>query len=369
MNIITADRVVTGTADLADGWVAIEGSHIVAVGTGQAPDAPAERIDGWLIPGFVDLHVHGGGNASFSDGDAATVAAFHRGHGTTTMLASLVSETLDDLEVQIARLVPHLESGAIAGIHLEGPFLAEHRKGAHSADVLRAPHPGDVTRLLNVAPGAIRMVTLAPELDDALDAIGILARAGVLVALGHSDADALTARRGVDAGARIVTHLFNGMAPLHHRAPGLADVGLLDPRLMCELILDTHHLSDEITEIALRLLGERYIAITDAMAAAGAPDGRFMLGTLPVEARDGIVRVIAGGSLAGSTLTMDRAFANLIGRFGRAPLDAVQATSTRPAGLLGRTDIGRIQEGARADLIVWQGDHLARVMRDGAWIA
>ena len=368
MNTYRADRVITGAQDITDGWVAIDAGRIVGVGQGNAPAGPVERIEGWLIPGFVDIHVHGGGNASFSTGDAPTVAAFHRSHGTTTMLGSLVSETLEDLRRQITSLRPHVDAGVIAGIHLEGPFLAEGRKGAHNAAVLRAPASRDIAVLLEAAQGTIRMVTLAPELLEATQAIDMFTRAGVLVALGHTEADAATARRAVEAGARVVTHLFNGMPPLHHRHPGLADVGLLDERLTCELILDTHHLSDEITRIAIELLDDRYIAITDAMAAAGAPDGRFMLGTLAVEARDGIVRVIDGGSLAGSTLTMDRAFLNLVERFGRTPLDAVRATATRPADLLGRSDIGRLEPGARANLLTWTSTGLGRVMQDGHWI-
>ena len=366
--IIFADRVITGHHDLHDAWVCVSNGYIMDAGIGNPPSGQIEQVDGWLIPGFVDIHVHGGGGGSFSKAEVEQATHFHRAYGTTTMLASLVSETFDDLKQQIRNLLPHVASGAIAGIHLEGPFLAERRCGAHDPGVLCAPRGEFVEELLALGSGAIRMVTIAPELDGAENAIAIFASHGVLAALGHSDADAQTAHFGVNAGARVVTHLFNGMRPLHHRETGLVDIGVLDSRLTCELILDGHHLSDEITEIALRLLGDRWIAVTDAVAASGVADGTYGLGALTVEARDGIVRLLPSGALAGSTLTMDRAFEAIIGKFHRTPLEAVQATSTRPAALLGRHDIGALRAGARADLVVWRDGAAARVMKNGVWV-
>jgi N-acetylglucosamine-6-phosphate deacetylase len=367
--IIRAGRVITGERDLVDAWVQVDGGRIVAVGQGAAPAGEVEQVEGWLIPGFVDVHVHGGGGGSFSNADVEQVVGFHRTHGTTTMLGSLVSEPIDVIIQQIERLLPHVQSGAIAGIHLEGPFLAARRCGAHAPHVLVAPDAATIERVLAVGAGAIRMVTIAPELPGALDAIRVFAANGIVAALGHSDADSALAAEAVDAGATQVTHLFNGMRPLHHRETSIADAGLLDSRLLCELILDGHHLSDGITEIALRLLDDRWIAITDAMAAAGLPDGRFSLGELVVEARGGVVRLVEGGSLAGSTLTMDVAFRAIVERFHRTPLEAVQATATRPAAVLKRTDIGVIAPGARANLLLWNEHALARVMVDGGWVA
>jgi N-acetylglucosamine-6-phosphate deacetylase len=366
--VFRAERVITGQADLRDAWVSIEDDRIVGVGQGTPPPGRVEDVEGWLIPGFVDVHVHGGGGGSFSNAQVDTVTAFHQAHGTTTMLASLVSEPLDVLYEQIRALLPFVRNGKVAGIHLEGPFLAPLRCGAHDVHALCDPTEAVVKRLIELGEGTIRMVTIAPELEGAEAAIRAFASHGIVAALGHSNADSSVALLGVEAGATQVTHLFNGMRPLHHRETGLADVGLLDPRLVCELILDRHHLSDEITEIAFRLLGDRWIAITDAVAAAGAPDGRFTLGALEVEARDGIVRVIESGSLAGSTLTMDRAFSTIVDRFGQSPLEAVQATATRPAAQLGRRDIGVLSAGARADILVWHDRALARVMRAGRWL-
>lgn len=366
--VLRAERVITGERELTDAWVHVDGARIVDVGEGAAPTGREERVGGWLIPGFVDVHVHGGGGGSFSNADVPMVAAFHLSHGTTTMLASLVSEPIDVLVDQILRLLPYVESGAVAGIHLEGPFLAERRCGAHDPRVLSSPDAHTIARLIEVGSGAIRMLTIAPELPGALDAIRVFTAHGIVAALGHSDADSALVLRAVDAGASQVTHLFNGMAPLHHRHEGLAEVGLLDERLLCELILDGHHLSDRITEVALRSLDERWIAITDAMAAAGLNDGNYVLGGLAVEARDGVVRLVDGGSLAGSTLTMDAAFRAITQRFHRTPLEAVQATATRPARVLNRPDLGVIAPGARANLLSWQDDALARVMLEGRWI-
>jgi len=367
--VIHARRVITGEHDLIDAWVQVDGGRITAVGQGTAPSGNVETVEGWLIPGFVDVHVHGGGGGSFSNAEVDTAVAFHLSHGTTTMLASLVSEPIDIIVEQIEDLLPHVQSGIIAGIHLEGPFLSERRCGAHDPQVLVAPDANTVERVIAVGAGAIRMVTIAPELPGALDAIRVFRNSGIVAALGHSDAGGTLAAEAVDAGATQVTHLFNGMRPLHHRETGIADVGLVDERLLCELILDGHHLSDSITEVALRSLGDRWIAVTDAMAAAGLPDGRFSLGELAVEARDGVVRLVEGGSLAGSTLTMDAAFRAITQRFQRTPLEAVRATATRPARVLQRSDIGIVAPGARANLLAWKGNSLSRVMLEGRWIA
>lgn len=367
--IVFADRVITGQHDLHDAWVCVDNGYIVDAGIGNPPSGQIEQVDGWLIPGFVDIHVHGGGGGSFSTAEVETATDFHLQHGTTTMLASLVSESMEDLKLQIRGLLPYVEQGSIAGIHLEGPFIAEGRCGAHDPHVLIAPRGEIIEELLAMGSGAIRMVTIAPELEGAQSAVAIFASHGVIAALGHSDGTAADAHFGVNAGATVITHLFNGMRPLHHRDTGLADVGLLDLRVTCELILDGHHLSDQITEIALRLLGDRWIAVTDAVAAAGLADGTYSLGNLSVEAKDGVVRLLPGGALAGSTLTMDRAFETIMAKFHRSPLDAVQATSTRPAALLGRHDIGVLRAGARADLLVWRNGQVERVMRNGEWIA
>ena len=205
MTVIAARRVLTGTLDLADAWVQFGGDTISAVGTGAPPEPPAEQLDGWLLPGFVDVHVHGGGGGSFSRAQVAEATRFHLQHGTTTMLASLVSEPVDALVEQVTALLPYVESGAIAGIHLEGPFIAAARCGAHDTHVLRNPDAASVHALLAAGGAAIKMVTLAPELPGALAAIALLAERGIIAALGHSDAHTPEALAGIDAGATQVT--------------------------------------------------------------------------------------------------------------------------------------------------------------------
>lgn len=365
--VLLADRVITGLRDIQHGWIVIEGDVIEAVGDGNPPSPVTERIQGWLIPGFVDIHVHGGGGGSFSRGEVETVTAFHRGHGTTTMLASLVSEPVDVLVRQMHELQLHVRSGRVAGIHLEGPFLSPAHRGAHDAYVLRNPDQATLGTLLSLE--GIRMVTLAPELPGCGDAIRALTSAGIVVALGHSDATSSVARQATSSGAKVVTHLFNGMRPLHHRESGLVGVGLLDERLVCELILDTHHIADDVTELALRLLGNRWMAVTDAVEAAGMSDGQFTLGGLTVEASAGVVRVVSNGSLAGSTLTMDRAFATLLYRFHVSPLEAVQGTATRPAAIVGLQHVGVLDVGRAADLVLWRDHAVVRVMKAGVWLS
>ena len=365
--VLIADRIITGDDDIEHGWVQIEGDRIAAVGQGDLPSGHVEVIDGWLVPGFVDIHVHGGAGSSFSQGDVDAVVAFHRRHGTTTMLASLVSEPVPNLVAQLHALRPFVESGTLAGVHLEGPFLASARCGAHDPAALSAPTTDALDALLEAGGDIIRMVTLAPELPGALEAVSRLDDLGIVVALGHSDADADAAHFAVNAGASVVTHLFNGMRPWNQRNAGLVDVALLDSRIIGELILDGHHLSDHAAELAMRTLDERWIAITDVVSAAGVPDGTFRLGDLEIEARSGVVRVLETGALAGSTLTMDRAFARILDQHARSPLEAVRATATRPAGVLQRRNVGRIQVGATADFVHWNDGALQRVMHRGQW--
>lgn len=355
----------TDAGDVLDGWVRIEDGRIAEVGAG-APPAPAEEVTGWLAPGFVDLHVHGGGGATFQTGrpeDVATAAEFHRRHGTTTLLASLVSAPLGDLAAIVADLAPAVSNGLLAGIHLEGPFLAQARCGAHDPTALRPPVPADLEKLLDAGP--VRMVTLAPELPDGLTAVSRLAERGVVAAVGHTDASYEQVLEAVEAGARVATHLFNGMPPLHHRDPGPVLALLEDERVVVEVIGDGVHVHPALVRRLLTDLAPGRVAlVTDAVAAAGLPDGSYQLGGLAVVVRDGVSRLAEGGSLAGSTLTMDAAVARAV-RSGVAVPTAVTAATATPAGVLGREDIGRLAPGCRADLVMLDEDlTVARV-----WVA
>jgi N-acetylglucosamine-6-phosphate deacetylase len=229
MRLLTGGRLVTPEGVLSPGWIRLAGSLIDAVGSGEAPRQPGHTVTDlhghWVLPGFVDLHVHGGGGTSFTEGpadDARRAAEFHRRHGSTTIVASLVTAPLPDLEVRAAMLAGLAGDGLIAGLHLEGPFLSRARCGAQDPRHMAAPDLAAFERLHAAAAGHLRLITIAPELPGAADLIKAAARSGVIAAVGHTDATAAVTSAAVDAGATHATHLFNGMRPLHHREPGAA---------------------------------------------------------------------------------------------------------------------------------------------------
>ncbi|MFC7344658.1 N-acetylglucosamine-6-phosphate deacetylase [Saccharopolyspora griseoalba] len=369
---LTGARVVTPEGVLDPGWVRVSDGKIAEVGGGAAPGGPARDIDGcWLVPGFVDIHCHGGGGGSFTALEPAQTRAavdFHRAHGTTTMLGSLVSAPLPELVKQIGNLADLVGEGLLAGIHLEGPFLSHARCGAHDPGALAAPDADSVAQLLEAGRGAVRMVTLAPELPGSREAVRQLTAAGVIAAVGHTDAVADQVAAAVEAGATVATHLFNGMRPLHHREPGPVGELLDDERVSVELICDLVHLHPTVARLAAEHAGiDRTLLVTDAISATGAGDGTYELGALPVTVADGEPR-LSDGSLAGSTLTMDAAFANLVRSCGLSVPAAAAATATNPARLLGLSDqVGAIRPGATADLVVLDEDlDLREVLRAGA---
>ncbi|MFC7218727.1 N-acetylglucosamine-6-phosphate deacetylase [Streptomyces polyrhachis] len=372
---LTGARVVLPSGVVDNGTVAVAGGRIVAPGAAGA--TRVELAGHWIVPGFVDIHSHGGGGASFSAGEAAeamTVIDTHRRHGTTTMLASTVTGDLGELARQAAVLAELTEQGELAGIHFEGPFISPHRCGAHQPGLLRDPDPADVRKLVDAANGAARMMTLAPELPGGLASVRLLAELGVIPAIGHTDGSYETAREAVDAGARVATHLFNAMPPLGHRSPGPVAALLEDERVTVELINDGTHLHPAALELAYRAAGpDRVVFITDAMGAAGSGDGSYRLGPMEVEVRDGVARIrddTGAGSIAGSTLTMDRVLRRAV-TVDRIPVaDAVRALSANPARLLGAYErIGSLEAGKDADLVVLDGDFaVAGVLRKGAWV-
>ena len=301
----------------------------------------------------MDLHCHGGGGAGFgrSPGDAAAVAAVHRAHGTTTLVASLVTRPLDELAATLAACADLVADGVLAGVHLEGPWLSPAHRGAHDPALLRDPEPADLDRLLGT--GLVRVVTLAPELPGGLAAVARVVDAGAVAAIGHTGADATLTRRAVDAGARLATHLFNAMPPLHHRDPGPVAALLADERVTVELIADGVHLHPLVLSLAARRAGRGRVAlVTDAMAAAGSADGRYRLGDLDVDVDGGVARLVDGGAIAGSTLTLDRALRHAVTVAGLDLDDALDALTTTPARLLGRGDVGHLEPGARGGAVV-----------------
>ncbi|GAA2696678.1 N-acetylglucosamine-6-phosphate deacetylase [Actinoplanes palleronii] len=343
--IVTPGGIVTGHLDLDGGTIA-----------GIVPDDTAG--DDVIVPGFIDLHCHGGGGHTFTTGDPAAAraaAAFHLAHGTTTMLASLVSSPFELMRSATLGFRPLVDEGVLAGIHFEGPYLSAVRCGAQNPQYLRDPVPAELTELIKVGEGAVRMMTVAPELVGALEAITYLRDAGVLAAIGHTDASYDQTHAGVAAGASVATHLFNGMRPPHHREPGPV-VGLLSSTATVELIADNIHLHPGMLKFAAGSAGPaRSILVTDAMDATGMPDGSYELGGQAVVVADRVARLSRDGSIAGSTLTMDVALRNAVAA-GVSLTDAVTMASTTPARLLGLSDRGALAPGLRADIVVLTPD-------------
>ncbi|WP_077063472.1 N-acetylglucosamine-6-phosphate deacetylase [Streptomyces sp. MP131-18] len=373
--VLTGAKVVRPAGVVDSGRVTVEGTRFAAGRRGETDGAVVTDLPGhWILPGFVDLHLHGGGGASFSAGtaeEALAVIATHRARGTTTMVASTVTGDLGDLARQAAALSELVEQGDLAGIHFEGPFIAENRCGAHDPTLLRDPDPADVRKLIDAARGTARMLTLAPERPGGIDAVRLLRDSGVIAAVGHTDATYETTRRAIDAGATVATHLFNAMPPLAHRSPGPIAALLEDERIAVELVNDGHHLHPSVLRLAFRTAGpDRVAFITDAMGAAGMGDGRYPLGPLEVEVTGGVARLAEGGAIAGSTLTQDRALRRAVTVDGLPVADAARALSSTPARLLGIDDrVGSIEEGKDADLVVLDRDFEVRgVMRKGDWL-
>ncbi|WP_106816919.1 N-acetylglucosamine-6-phosphate deacetylase [Microbacterium timonense] len=343
--------------DRRDGWVLFDEDRVAGAGTGgELPDADAS-IDGeggCLVPGFIDIHGHGGAGVSYDDGPDAIRAAraLHRAHGTTRAVISLVTASLDDLVARVSMVADLCgEDPAILGSHLEGPFLDPGHKGAHTEALLRPADAASIDRLLEAGRGTIRQVTLAPELPGGFDAIRRFVAAGVSVAVGHTAADADTARRAFDAGATVLTHAFNAMPGIHHRAPGPVVAALRDDRVILEVISDGVHVDLDLVATLFAADGDRIALITDAMAAAGAADGRYDLGGLAVEVTGGVARLADGGSIAGSTLTQDAALRNVVD--AGVPLErAVHALTAAPARAIGRRDLGHLAPGALADAVL-----------------
>lgn len=389
--VLAGARVVLPTGVVENGRVRVEAGRITSVGgeadqgvgvasvggeAGRgAPDASVLDLTGhWVVPGFVDMHNHGGGGASFTSGGVDEVlkgVRTHQEHGTTTLVASTVTGEMDFLAQRAGFLSELVEQGDLAGIHFEGPFISPCRKGAHSEALLRDPDPAEVRKLLDAARGTARMVTLATELPGGIDSVRLLVEHGVIAAIGHTDATYEQTVEAIDAGATVATHLFNAMPPLGHRAPGPIAALLEDERVTVELINDGTHLHPAALELAFHRAGAGRVAfITDAMDAAGFGDGVYQLGPLEVEVKDGVARLAVGGSIAGSTLTLDTAFKRAA-TIDRLPVtDIVRAISANPAKLLGVYDrVGSLEPGKDADLVILDADFaIAGVLRRGEWV-
>ncbi|KUI02907.1 N-acetylglucosamine-6-phosphate deacetylase [Mycolicibacterium acapulense] len=377
MTMIAAGTMVLEDRVCKPAWLATSAGRIIDCAPGRPPRPPDHDFpDHVVVPGFVDMHVHGGGGASYTDGVSSEIeqaAEFHLRHGTTTTVASLVTASPDDLLRQVRVLTEVTRQKTVAGVHLEGPWLSAVRCGAHDSTLMRNPDPAEIDALLDAADGTIRMVTLAPELPGSLDAITRIADAGVVVAVGHTDASYDDAKRAIQSGATVGTHVFNAMRPLHHRDPGPALALLEDPRITLELIADGVHLHPALVRQIIEAAGPRRVAlITDAMAAAGLPDGSFRIGAVEVEVTERVARVRGRPTIAGSTATMDQLFRTVVGQLGgsdEALANAVRMTATTPASALKLDHVGSLRAGRDANCVVLDNNlGVHTVMRDGSWL-
>ena len=362
-------RKLDAHGQVDDFWMLVDGDTILSTGHGEAPDAAA-RVDvggRWLVPGFMDLHGHGGGGHSFDDGTIAMAAALatHRAHGTTRSVISLVANPLASLRTSLREIADIADADPLVlGSHLEGPFLAQNRRGAHNGEFLRDPAPYEVEELLGAARGTLRQITIAPELPNAMESIDVLVQAGVAVAVGHTEATFDLAREAFDRGARIVTHVFNAMPGIHHRAPGPVVAAFEDERVILELILDGEHVHPDVAAMVFASAPGRVALVTDAMAAAGSHDGDYTLGSLTVTVHEGIARLRGTPTIAGSTLTQDVALRIAVTRSRVEPKRAVEALTLTPARALGLGHRhGLLAPGFAADAVLL--DHDWRVT--GVW--
>ncbi|MFY9703750.1 MAG: N-acetylglucosamine-6-phosphate deacetylase [Terriglobales bacterium] len=379
MLAFTAARLLTPTDAVEHPLLLVEQGRFLEVAAKSSLQTPAgislsDFGDGVIVPGYVDLHVHGGAGFDVMDDDGKALPAIERllaRHGVTSYFPTTVTAPIDATLRALERLADAIEESQSGGqrsnkvgsgrtlalgIHLEGPFISYARRGVHPPEDLEAPTLPLFERFWQAARGRICMMTIAPELEGALEVIAEAARRGVCVSLGHSDADFATAERGIAAGARHATHTFNAMRPLghntlDHRNPGILGVVLTDDRVSADIIADGIHLDPAIVKLFARAKGpEQTVLITDAISATGMPDGRYRLGSFEVDVREG--KCTLDGKLAGSVLTMDRAVQNLA-RFAEWDLQhAVAAASRNPARAARIANKGVIAAGADADFLV-----------------
>ncbi|THV33959.1 N-acetylglucosamine-6-phosphate deacetylase [Glycomyces buryatensis] len=358
--IVTPDGVVNGTIivedDRFEGVIERDG-----------------KPSGWVLPGFVDAHCHGGGGHSLATGDAdaaRAAAAFHASRGTTTLCASLVSSTHEFLLEATRALRPVVEDGTLAGVHFEGPYLSKSKCGAHDTEVLRDPDTAELAELIDAGGGAVKMVTIAPELPGAIEAIEFLDAKGIVASIGHTDAGYEQTMAGIDAGAQSATHLFNAMRRFDHREPGPIPALLDDERIFSEIIADPAHLHPGTMRFAFDVsLPGWTLLVSDAMEAAGLSDGTYRLGRHEIAVKGGLATVAGTDTIAGSTITLLDAVRNAVNLAGQSVEAASQMASATPAELLKLNDVGAIESGKFADAVVLDDDlNLVSVMRRGVWL-
>ena len=368
--VYTARHLFTPLEEISDPLVVVEDGRIVEIFSRSQKESPTGATvvdfhDAILAPGFFDIHIHGGAGLDLMRAPVSEyprLGHFLTQHGVTGYFPTTVAAPLDATYATLARLADAIEAPAPSngspvqarplGIHLEGPFLSHKRRGVHPPEYLVEPTVPIFDRLWQAARGHVSMITIAPEIPGAIDVITEAAKRKVCVSIGHSDSQLATARDAVAAGARHATHTFNAMRPLDHREPGIIGEVLSDDSITADLIADGIHVSPEVVKVFLHSKGrERAVLITDAISATGMPDGRYQLGPIEVDVKDG--RCTANGSLAGSVLTMDRAIRNVTKFSDWTLRDAVRAATFNPARAVGLTKThGVLTAGASADFTV-----------------
>lgn len=366
--LLVADLIV-GAEESGPGWVLVEDGIVRSRGTGVpggdlATTTPV-HVD-VIAPGLLDSHVHGAAGLDFGaiGADAAPIIELHRAAGVSAVVASLATREVGALCRRLSQLAPLVHSGELLGLHLEGPWLAPAHAGAHNRDLLRLPNNEAIDAVLDAAEGTLRMVTIAPELPGSLHAITRFVAEGVTVAIGHSAADADTANRAFDAGASVVTHLFNGMPPLSAREPGIVGTALARPEVTVELIADLVHVSASIIAIVFAAAPGRVSLVSDAMAATGLGDGSYELAGSEITVLDDVAHLADGSSLAGSTTTLGASVSGLIAR-GLPAASVLRAASTTPAGAL-NLQVPQLHPGDAANLTTVVGMKV-RSMNGGVW--
>jgi N-acetylglucosamine-6-phosphate deacetylase len=366
MIALTAKALLTPLERVERPIVLVDGKSIVKVSTQTEVDVPSgaklvDYADSVLAPGLVDLHIHGSAEHDVmqsDDGGLRRMEEFLAQRGITSYYPTTVAAPLDVTLRSLEWMAKTIESSQAdsgraqaLGIHLEGPFLSHLRRGVHLPENLLPPSVEIFDKLWQAARGHVRVMTIAPELVGAVKLIAEANKRGVCVSIGHSDADLTTARAGIAAGARHATHTFNAMRPLDHRAPGILGEVLSNPSVTADVIADGIHVHPTVVRFLLEAKGEKgAVLITDAISAAGMPDGPYKLGGMDVEVKDG--RVTRDGSLAGSVLTLDRAVRNVMEFAGWDLQKAVRIASLNPASVSGAKQKGKIQAGADADILV-----------------
>lgn len=368
--VVSAQRLIGLPDDESgEGWIVIDADRISEAGRGAAPRTPDVVLaDGILVPGLVDAQINGAFAVDFADATAADVRAVAErmlSTGVTSMVPTFITATVEQLAEQVTAYDLARDACNARGLatrllpaHVEGPFLSPRRRGAHREALLVDPTPAAIAPLLSLAD-AISYVTLAPERAGALSAIEAFVAAGIRVAVGHSDATDDQVRAAADAGATLVTHLYNAQSPFHHRAPGVVGGALTDPRLTLGLIVDGHHVEPTAVRLAFTAGARRIMLVTDAVAALGMPPGTYELGGDQLEVVAGGPPLRADGTIAGADEPLDANLGHAVDA-GIDLVDAIRAATRTPADALGYTDLGRIEPGARADLVLLGDDLRAR---------